>query len=72
MKEGLKSILRETELTLREKHTIAPHVSSYDFSLDYFILLFTYSAKWYPCNRHQMHCPSSPMTTAGIIMCGEI
>lgn len=32
MKEGLEGILRETELGLREKHTIVPHVRSYAFS----------------------------------------
>jgi hypothetical protein len=40
MKEGLEGILRETELGLRQKHTIVPHVCSYDFSHAYFYLLF--------------------------------
>ena len=77
MKEGLEDILRETELGLRQKHTIVPHVCRYDFSLMPSYLLFQlicylYSAKWDPCKRHQVHCPCSPMRRAGIIMCGEI
>ena len=40
MKEGLEDILRETELGLRQKHTIVPHVCPYDFSLILSYFLF--------------------------------
>ena len=77
MKEGLEGILRETELGLREKHTIVPHVCFLMLSQIYYLfafrlILYLCSVTWYPCKRLQMHCLNSPMTTAGIITCGDM
>lgn len=70
-KEGLEKILHETNVLLREKHTIVPHVCCYAWRpsrVSFSINLHSCSATWFHWKHHQMHYPNFPMRRAGITM----
>lgn len=67
-KKGMDRILRNTDLKMRLRHTIVPHVRIYNTCFASRLIPFHSELKCH-CMAHQMLFQSSLMMRAGTVMC---